>query len=551
MSALSINPPYPVFPDIDGQPLEDGYIWIGTAGMNPISNPIVVYWDAALTIPAPQPIRTIGGFPARAGSPAMLYANSDYSIQVQNKNGSVVYSSLNATERYNEIIISSVNAVNVLYDPPFLNATQTNQQEFNARYVNVKDFGAIGDGVANDTLAILAAKAYCIINLPITLYFPKGVYIYTEIGNWAYRGLTIQGDGKFATKLKCINTSVQHTALLLNAFASGSPLDPFIDDCNLRHLTVEGNANTLRVIRAQGISRSHWVDVDVRSAIPAIGIGFLFEGCSINQFDNLSCVNYPANPMSSVPNTGLYLTNGFRASVDIGQSTNNVFINAQMEYIPMGTHLNLADNNTFIGGTDESCTIYGLYIANGTNRYNTFIGRAWENQGGTADVLDGGIYSKFINCYSLNSILIQERGCFISGGIHETINVQAGSEKAVIENLTVNYVGAGGFIDSGTATEWRNIYDEQLSAYIYPLAARVNITPTGSPFTWVNTTGQYVNVVVQSGTISAVTMTRGGVSFIAPDAVPNIYLLAPTDTITLTYSVAPLLSYLPQNGFQG
>ena len=95
MSALSINPPYPVFPDIDGQPLEDGYIWIGTAGMNPISNPIVVYWDAALTIPAPQPIRTIGGFPARAGTPARLYAGSDYSIQVQNKNGSVVYTSLN------------------------------------------------------------------------------------------------------------------------------------------------------------------------------------------------------------------------------------------------------------------------------------------------------------------------------------------------------------------------------------------------------------------------------------------------------------------------
>ena len=50
MSALSINPPYPVFPDIDGQPLEDGYIWIGTAGLNPISNPIVVYWDVALSL---------------------------------------------------------------------------------------------------------------------------------------------------------------------------------------------------------------------------------------------------------------------------------------------------------------------------------------------------------------------------------------------------------------------------------------------------------------------------------------------------------------------
>ena len=29
MSALSIQPTYPIFTDIDGQPLEAGYVWIG------------------------------------------------------------------------------------------------------------------------------------------------------------------------------------------------------------------------------------------------------------------------------------------------------------------------------------------------------------------------------------------------------------------------------------------------------------------------------------------------------------------------------------------
>jgi len=95
MSALSINPPYPVFTDTEGQPLEDGYIWIGVANLNPLTSPIVVYWDAALTLPAGQPIRTVNGYPSRAGTPARLYAGSDYSIQVQNKNGSVIYSALN------------------------------------------------------------------------------------------------------------------------------------------------------------------------------------------------------------------------------------------------------------------------------------------------------------------------------------------------------------------------------------------------------------------------------------------------------------------------
>lgn len=94
MSALSIQPTYPIFTDIDGQPLEDGYIWIGVANLDPQTNPINVYWDAALTIPAAQPIRTRGGYPVNSGTPARLYVNSDYSIQVQDKNGSVVYTSL-------------------------------------------------------------------------------------------------------------------------------------------------------------------------------------------------------------------------------------------------------------------------------------------------------------------------------------------------------------------------------------------------------------------------------------------------------------------------
>jgi hypothetical protein len=95
MSALSVEPPYPAFADADGQPLDDGYIWIGTVNLNPITNPIVAYWDSALTITAVQPIRTSGGYPVYQGTPSRIYTDSDYSIQVQNKNATVVYTSLN------------------------------------------------------------------------------------------------------------------------------------------------------------------------------------------------------------------------------------------------------------------------------------------------------------------------------------------------------------------------------------------------------------------------------------------------------------------------
>jgi len=95
MSALSVEPPYPAFAGTDGLPLENGYILIGTVNLNPVTNPIAVFFDAALTISAVQPIRTSGGYPVYQGTPSRIYAGSDYSIQVQDKNGTVVYTSFN------------------------------------------------------------------------------------------------------------------------------------------------------------------------------------------------------------------------------------------------------------------------------------------------------------------------------------------------------------------------------------------------------------------------------------------------------------------------
>jgi hypothetical protein len=95
MSALSIQPPYPAFAGADGLPLENGYIWIGTVNLSPQVNPIAVYWDSALTIPAVQPIRTLNGYPVYQGTPTRFYTASDYSIQVLDNKGSVIYTSLN------------------------------------------------------------------------------------------------------------------------------------------------------------------------------------------------------------------------------------------------------------------------------------------------------------------------------------------------------------------------------------------------------------------------------------------------------------------------
>jgi hypothetical protein len=196
MTALSIQPTYPIFTETDGLPLENGYIWIGAANLDPQGNPINVYWDAALTISAAQPIRTLNGYPSRNGTPARLYVNSDYSIRVQNSKGSLVYSAPSATERYGNII----NAEGVVYDPPFTGGVPTNVEAKLAQTVSVKDFGAVGDGTTNDTAAVQAAIDSCLAN-GTALYVPAGRYRLTAqvnipvFSNVFERGIILQGEG--------------------------------------------------------------------------------------------------------------------------------------------------------------------------------------------------------------------------------------------------------------------------------------------------------------------------------------------------------------------
>src|SRR4030067_2992284 len=97
MATISILPPFVVFNDTEGESLEDGFIYIGTAGLNPLitANQLAVYTDFALTIPVATPIRTSGGYPVNSGSPIRMYVNAaDYSIVVLNRNGALVYVSL-------------------------------------------------------------------------------------------------------------------------------------------------------------------------------------------------------------------------------------------------------------------------------------------------------------------------------------------------------------------------------------------------------------------------------------------------------------------------
>ena len=164
MSTIEVKPPYPAFAGADGQPLENGYIWIGEPNLTPQTNPKAVFWDSGLTIPAPQPIRTINGYVSRSGTPANIYVDGDYSISVLNKNGSQVYTS-----------------------PSILFAGSD-------RVIDITLLGA-GQGGADDSAIIQSAVDLLVSLGGGTIYFPPNTYNFqNEV--IPKSGVNYRGEGK-------------------------------------------------------------------------------------------------------------------------------------------------------------------------------------------------------------------------------------------------------------------------------------------------------------------------------------------------------------------
>ena len=147
MAAISVQVPYPVFYDRDGQPLDNGNIYIGDANQDPVTNPLQVYYDDALTIPASQPLKTSNGYIYRNGTPAQLYVNAvNFSILVNDNKGLLVYSFPDGTGL-------QANASLIDYDPPFVGGVTSGYtvEDKLSQTLSVQDFGAVANGIADDT----------------------------------------------------------------------------------------------------------------------------------------------------------------------------------------------------------------------------------------------------------------------------------------------------------------------------------------------------------------------------------------------------------------
>lgn len=90
---VSIQTPFPPIFDLGGLPLDGGYVYIGEANQDAATNPVEVFFDAAMTVSASQPLRTSGGFIVDgSGTPQNIYTAADFSMTVKNRNNVTRYS---------------------------------------------------------------------------------------------------------------------------------------------------------------------------------------------------------------------------------------------------------------------------------------------------------------------------------------------------------------------------------------------------------------------------------------------------------------------------
>jgi hypothetical protein len=75
--------PQPLFLDARGSLLDAGYVYVGVANADPQAQPISVFFDVDRTIPAVQPLRTLGGVIVNGATPAQVFfVETDYSLRV-------------------------------------------------------------------------------------------------------------------------------------------------------------------------------------------------------------------------------------------------------------------------------------------------------------------------------------------------------------------------------------------------------------------------------------------------------------------------------------
>lgn len=305
------------------------------------------------------------------------------------------------------------NSTNVSFTQSGTGAINRTAQSKMEDIVNVKDFGAVGNNIADDALAIQAAIDATAASGGGIIYFDAGTYL---IGATLLMRdkVSIQGEGRYVTTIKLKN-SANCNLITKHPSAIGSDISVF-------DLTFDGNQDNntqggVIIYGAGGGPRGFAWTVErviitkCRNAIHPSGVktAFLILGDTFGQFKDIDVW------LNDYCNVAMWASSADAQFNNIYVGTNCRSSNQSLSAVNCGLYITGGGNNfigCYFGGTQNGPHVYMDGASCGWNR---FVGCIFDNAGTNAIFLGVGVFENiFSGCRIGNS-------SYTDGGTYDTV----------------------------------------------------------------------------------------------------------------------------------
>lgn len=298
----------------------------------------------------------------------------------------------------------------VTYDPPFTASVVTTVEDKLAQTVSVKDFGAVGDGVADDTTAVTNACAA--VSTGGRVLFPSGVYLMSPTIISNLTNVTLEGDNKNTSILRLASTGTLLS--LSNA-----------QWCLVTRLGFDTNAAPQTIANATGLRFD--------------------TGAGNNTVDDCNFLGFSQGGVKIVGTAGTTLS---------GHKVTNCYFLGNGQYQFQGVYCNdfHIENNQFGRLAGISLATIGCYLENSSAgtyignyhwdnvnaftafncNYNTYTENRFEESSQQNVVINSGSY----NIFSLNKCHTASKG---SSGVYDNVYILGVASLSVIGNSLFSF----------------------------------------------------------------------------------------------------------------